>query len=80
MSSFEVCPICAGEVVTKHVEKLLRGGKDTAVIRVPALICLRCGERLYDESTVRRFEEIRRKLEHQDTAEFELLGQSFQVA
>jgi YgiT-type zinc finger domain-containing protein len=71
--------VCGGQLVEKEVEKLLRGGVHTAVLKVRAEVCLRCGERLYSEQTVRRFEEIRDKLERQETAEFEVMGQSFQV-
>jgi hypothetical protein len=46
---------------------------------VLAEVCLHCGKRLYDKETVRRFEEGRRKLERQQTAEFQLMGQSFRV-
>lgn len=79
MKPFQKCPVCGGELVEKEVEKLLRGGSHTAVLSVQAEVCLHCGERLYPEETVRRFEEIRAKLERQDTEEFEPLGQSFQV-
>ena len=70
MKPFYRCPICEGELVQKEVEKILRGGVDTAVIKVQAEVCLHCGERLYSEETVRRFEEIRTKLEQQQTADF----------
>lgn len=80
MTASDRCPVCGGDLAAKNFEKLLRGGRDTAVIRVEALVCARCGERLYDEATVLRFEEIRGKLERQDTGEFQVLGQSFQVA
>jgi YgiT-type zinc finger domain-containing protein len=80
MMPFNKCPVCGGEMVEKDVEKLLRGGIHTAVVKVQAEVCLRCGERLYSEETVRRFEQIRAKLERQETAEFQPLGQSFQVA
>ena len=80
MKPFEVCPVCGGELVEKDVEKLLRGGVHTAVLTVCAEVCLRCGERLYSEETVKRFEEIRSKLEHQDVAEFQPMGRSFKVA
>ena len=63
----------------KEVEKLLRGGANTAVMKVRADVCLHCGERLYSEETVRHFEEIRRKLEQDDVSTFRRLGQSFQV-
>jgi YgiT-type zinc finger domain-containing protein len=66
-------------MVRKEVEKLLRGGVHTAVLRVKAEVCLRCGERLYGPETVQRFEQIRAKLERQDVADFEPMGQSFQV-
>jgi len=80
MMPFVKCPVCGGEMVEKKVEKLLRGGKNTAILEVDAEVCLRCGERLYPQETVRRFEEIRAKLERQETAEFQLMGKAFQVA
>jgi YgiT-type zinc finger domain-containing protein len=79
MMPFEKCPVCGGELVEKEVEKLLRGGVHTAVLKVQAEVCLRCGERLYPQETVKRFEEIRAKLERRETADFKPLGQSFQV-
>ncbi|MEJ5199135.1 MAG: YgiT-type zinc finger protein [Anaerolineae bacterium] len=80
MMPFEKCPVCGGELVEKEVEKLLRGGVHTAVLRVSAEVCLQCGERLYSAETVKRFEQIRQKLERQEVAEFQPLGQTFQVA
>ncbi|NKE72177.1 YgiT-type zinc finger protein [Candidatus Manganitrophus noduliformans] len=79
MKPFEKCLICGGDLVEKEVEKILRGGVHTAVLKVHAEVCLHCGERLYSQETVRRFEEIRAKLERQETADFEPLGQSFKV-
>ncbi len=67
------------ELVEKEVEKLLRGDAHTAVLRVRAEVCLRCGERLYSQETVQRFEEIRSKLKRQDTAEFRPMGLLFEV-
>ncbi len=80
MRHLEQCPICGGELVEKEVEKLLQGGIHTAVLSVRAEVCLRCGERLYGTETVRRFEQIRRKLERQEVGDFQPLGQFFQVA
>ena len=79
MKSFEKCPVCDGELVKKDVEKLLHGGKHTAVISVSVEVCLRCGERLYSEGTVKRFEEIRVLLEQEQTTDFQPMGQAFQV-
>ncbi len=75
----DICPVCGGPLVKKQVEKLLRGGVNTAVIHVSAEVCQRCGERLYLPETIRRFEDIRNKLAHQETAEFTPIGQSFQA-
>ncbi len=80
MIPFSNCPICGGEMVEKTVEKLLRGGAHTAILNVHAEVCLRCGEHLYSRETVKRFEEIRSKLERQEVGEFEPLGRSFKVA
>ena len=80
MLPFKNCPICGGEMVEKEVEKLLHGGENTAVMKVKAEVCLHCGERLYSQETVRRFEQIRAKLLRHETADFQPLGQSFQIA
>ncbi len=79
MRALESCPVCGGELLEKEVEKLLRGGGDTAVIWIQADVCLKCGERLYSEDTVRKFEDIRRRLEAKDTSGFEAIGKSFRV-
>jgi YgiT-type zinc finger domain-containing protein len=76
---FDKCPICGGELVEKEVEKLLKGGVHTAILKVRAEVCLHCGERLYSQETVKRFEEIRRKLERKEVASFQPVGQSFEV-
>lgn len=76
---FSRCPVCGGDLVEKEVEKLLRGGVHTASLKVRAEVCIKCGERLYKQETVRKFEEIRAKLERQETSDFEPIGKSFQV-
>jgi YgiT-type zinc finger domain-containing protein len=80
MKPLDKCPICAGELEERIVEKLLRGGVHTAAVRVRAEVCLRCGERLYSTQDVERFEDIRTKLQQQQTEGFRLVGQSFEVA
>lgn len=77
---FEKCPVCGGELKQRKVDKLLRGGPHFATVQVEAEVCRRCGERLYAQETVRRFEEIRAKLKRQQTDSFEPLGRSFQVS
>ena len=51
--------VCGGELETKAVEKIVRGGKHTAILNVSAEVCLHCGEKLFAEETVRYFETIR---------------------
>ena len=80
MIPFKKCPVCGGNMVEREVEKLLRGGKDTAVLNIKADVCLHCGERLYAQETVRLFEQIKAKLKRHETSKFQPLGQSFQVA
>ena len=80
MIPFNKCPICHGEIIEKEVEKLLRGGNNTAVVRVKAEVCLHCGERLYSAETIRYFQQIRNKLAHQEVSDFQLLGQTYQIA
>ena len=80
MTPFEKCPACGGEIVERQVQKLLRGGRHTASITVPAEVCLHCGERLYSPDVVKRFDEIRAKLERQDTDEFQQIGQTFEAS
>ena len=79
MNSVEKCPICGGEIVIKEVDKLLRGGKHTAILKVSAEVFLSCGERLYSVETVRKFAKIRQQLQREETQEFQEMGQSFRV-
>ena len=79
MKPFEKCPVCGGELETKQVEKLLRGGGNTVSVKVSADVCLHCGERLYAEDVVRTFEEIRGKLQKRDFSHLKTVGQSFTV-
>jgi len=79
MIPFKKCPICGGEVTEKKVEKLLRGGKHTAIVKVSAEVCLHCGERLYSKDTISFFEQIRSKLSKQEVSNFKPLGQSYEV-
>lgn len=79
MKPFEKCPVCGGDLETKLVEKLLRGGVDTLSLKVSADVCLHCGERLYAEDVVKSFEVIRGRLRNQEFDHFKTLGQSFTV-
>jgi YgiT-type zinc finger domain-containing protein len=80
MRLFDKCPTCGGEIEEKQVEKVLRGGSNTAIVKVKAEVCLHCGERLYTPDAVARFEEIRKKLTAEEVGEFEPVGKTYQVA
>ena len=68
MTPFEKCPVCSGEIIEKEVEKVLRVGNHTEIVKVQAAVCFRCGERLYTPEVVKLFEEIRSKLEDKELA------------
>jgi len=80
MKYLEKCPRCAGVVVEKEVTEVLYGGVNTAFLKVKVGICLLCGARLYTPEVVRQFEQIEAKLEKQETADFQAVGQSFEIA
>ena len=67
MTPFEKCPVCSGDIVEKEVEKILRVGNHTEIVKVQAAVCLRCGERLYAPEVVKLFAEIRSKRENKET-------------
>lgn len=68
MTPFDKCPVCGGEIVEKEVEKILRGGNLTEIVKVQAEVCLRCGERLYAPDVVKHFKKIRSKLQKEQMA------------
>jgi YgiT-type zinc finger domain-containing protein len=45
------------------VTEIIKGGSNTATLQVNALVCQNCGERFYHEDTIRKFENIKLKLE-----------------
>ena len=76
----EKCAVCGGELAEKKVEKLLRGGRNMASLKVSAEVCLHCGERFYTPQVVEQFEKIESELERDDIQSFQAIGQAFQVA
>jgi len=80
MIPFQKCPVCGGEVRTKIVEKLIRGGKNIASLKVEADVCLKCGERIYLKEDVVRFETIRENLMKEEVNSYLEMGHSYQIA
>jgi YgiT-type zinc finger domain-containing protein len=74
------CPTCQGELETKQIEKMLKGGNHTAIIQVEAAVCLKCGGKLYKPDIVSKFAQIRTKLRNQQTGDFQVIGQSFRIS
>ena len=79
MKPFDKCPICGKNLVNKKVEKLLRGGNNTAIVKVDAEVCQHCGERLYSQETVQMFEKIRSKLKRDKVSGYQQVGNTYQV-
>jgi YgiT-type zinc finger domain-containing protein len=77
---FDSCPVCGGELVKRQVEEILRGGNDTDTLSVEAVVCQRCGERLYSEDTVRRFERIRADLYRGSVEGLEPVGRAYRAS
>ncbi|MDP6454094.1 MAG: YgiT-type zinc finger protein [SAR202 cluster bacterium] len=71
--------MCSGFLIEKNVETLLKGGNDVASYRADALVCSKCGERVYPVQLVKRFEKIRRQLTRGDISDFEPIGHSYKV-
>jgi YgiT-type zinc finger domain-containing protein len=80
MKLLEKCPVCGGELVEKEVQKVLKGGSNTAILKVKAEVCQHCGERLYPPETAAHFEKIREKLSTEDVGDFEPIGRTYKVA
>jgi YgiT-type zinc finger domain-containing protein len=76
---FDKCPLCGGELADRVVEKLLRGGVDTAVLKVQAEVCVRCAGRIYTQKAIRQFERVREKLEKKQTGEMTKVGATYHV-
>lgn len=79
MIPFNKCPVCGGELIEKEVEKILRGGTNTAIVKVQAEVCQHCGERLFSPDIIKKFEEIRKKLKNKQTDEYTLVGHSYMI-
>jgi YgiT-type zinc finger domain-containing protein len=80
MIPIDKCVICNGNLLETTVTEIIRGGGNTATLKVDALVCQNCGERFYHADTIRKFEDIKGKLERQETQDLIPVGQSFEVA
>ena len=59
----------------KDVEDLIRHGRYVVAMRAQATVCDRCGERYFDQDTVKRFEAIRQKIANGDFEGLRVAGE-----
>ena len=68
------CVICKGsDIEMRKIEEEIRSERDIVLIPMEVLVCLSCGERYYDRKAMRKIEELRLKLNH-DNLEVEEAG------
>ena len=68
MAAFDKCPVCGGAIEKKKVDKVVRVGDLSEIVKIQAEVCLRCGERLYAPAAVKRTAKIRSKLQREAKA------------
>jgi YgiT-type zinc finger domain-containing protein len=69
------CVFCGGgDLQIREVEELLSVGDYVVRCKVPATVCLRCGERYFDPQTVRQFEDLRAQVRAGDLSGMRTAG------
>ena len=77
----EICPSCGfTSLENKNINYLINGGNNTALIPVNAEVCEHCGEILFTQDQVENFEDIKKKLENEQTENFIPIGKNYKVA
>jgi YgiT-type zinc finger domain-containing protein len=57
------CVVCKGsDIESKTVDEQIRTERDIILVPINILVCSNCGERYYDRKTLRKIEEMRKKL------------------
>lgn len=75
------CPSCSSDrIEKKDIIHTINGGINTAMVDVKVEICQMCGEILFTPEQVRRFEDIKNKLEQGLTDSFIPVGKNFKVS
>ena len=75
------CPSCgSNRIELKNIIHTINGGNNTAMIDVQIETCQMCGEMLFTPDQVRKFEDIKSKLEHGITENFIPVGKNFRIA
>ena len=59
------CVVCKGsDIDLKTVDEQIKSEKDIILVHMNILVCSTCGERYYDRKSIRKIEEIRKKLKN----------------
>ena len=59
------CIVCKGsDIEIKTVDEQIRSERDIILVPMNILVCLTCGERYYDRKSMKKIEEIRKKLKN----------------
>ena len=59
------CVVCKGsDIDLKTVDEQIKSEKDIILVPMNILVCSTCGERYYDRKSMRKIEEIRKKLKN----------------
>ena len=73
------CIICHGEQVSPgEVLEEIPLGSDIVRVPVTVMVCRTCGERYYDQATMRRLERLREDIT-KDRARLQVVGKVLQV-
>lgn len=61
------CVVCNGSDITqKSVDEEIKAGRDIVLLTLEVFVCASCGERYYDQKTMRKIEEIRARLKNKE--------------
>lgn len=62
-----ICVVCKGtDIALKTVDEEIKSGRDILLVPLDVLVCGTCGERYYDQKTMRKIEEIRGRLKKKE--------------
>ena len=61
------CVVCKGsDIELKTVDEQIKTERDIILVPMNILVCSNCGERYYDPKSMRKIEEIRKKLKNKE--------------
>jgi len=61
------CVVCKGShIKLKSVDEQIRTETDIILVPMNIMVCSNCGERYYDRMSMRKIEEIRKKLKNKE--------------